>query len=218
MKIKKKIMILLLCLLISISTSIQSLAVDSQKFNDKRYFSAENNTEVIIEEGALNIPQEYIDQIIKENPNTFVTISDYVKAIPQISPRFVMLTVITKKTITKPRYIYSDYFVISVAKGSTVTLGVEWSRSLSSSATHSDAKTELQLNGTITKTYSASAQFTGPPEDSSYNSRSYRVRFFAEDGTYEGYHIHDTGQKVNISGNFRNPIEYVTYTIDSKVN
>ncbi len=215
---KRKMTILLLCVLILASTFIQSLAADSQKPNDKRYFSMENNTEVIIEEGVLHIPQEYVDQIAKENPNTLITISEYVKAVPEISPRFVIATVITKKTITKPKYVYADYFVASVAKGSTFTLKVEWSKTLSFSVTHSDAKTPLQLNDSITKKYSVGATFTGPPENSSYNSRSYRVRFFAEDGTYEGYRVHDTGQTLNISGTFRNPIEYSAYTIDSKVN
>lgn len=215
---KRKITIFLLCVLILASTFIQSLAADSQELNNKRYFSMENNTEVIIEENALNIPQEHVEQLAKENPNSLVTISEYVKAEPEISPRFVIATVITKKTITKPRYVYGDYFVASVGKGATFTLQTEWSKTLSFFVTHSDAKAPLQLSDSITKTYSVGVTFTGPPENSSYNSRSYRVRFFAEDGTYEGYRVHDTGQTLNISGTFRNPIEYSAYTVDSNIN
>lgn len=220
-KIKKR-MLPLLSVIISVSMSIQALAIAPEEFDGVKYFSVGSNTEVVIEEGALDMPQEYIDQIVRENPNSLVTISDYVKADPQISsqisPQFVLATVITKKTITKSKYVSANYFVISVAKGATVTLGVEWSKSLSASATHSAAKEPLKLNGTITKTYSASTKFAGPPENSSYNSRSYRVKFYAEDGTYEGYHIHDTGQKIDISGSFRNPIEYAAYSVDSKIN
>ena len=64
---KRKITIFLLCVLILASTFIQSLAADSQELNNKRYFSMENNTEVIIEENALNIPQEHVEQLAKEN-------------------------------------------------------------------------------------------------------------------------------------------------------
>lgn len=82
----------------------------------------------------------------------------------------------------------------------------------------SSAKTALKLNGTITKTYTKTQSFSGPPESSAYNSREYRVKFYAEKGTYKGYYITDMGRGPSVSGSFKNPLRYAEYSIDKKVS
>ena len=138
-------------------------------------------------------------------------------AAPAIQPRLVMGVQITEKKITKSSYVIKDAFVISVAKGSKVTLSQTWSESVSASVTHAEARTALKLNGTITKTYTKTQSFTGPPESSSYNSREYRVKFYVEDGTYKGYYITDMGRGPSISGSFRNPLKYAEYSINKRI-
>lgn len=218
MKIKKKIMCILSCFLIATILSIQVYASESTQPSERTYYSDENNTEVIIEAGAYNMPKEDIDEIVRENPNTRIIISNYVEAEPMIQPRLVMGVEITEKKITKSSYVDKDSFVISVAKGSKITLSETWSESLSASVTHAQAKKSLKLNGTITKTYTKTQSFSGPPESSAYNSREYRVKFYAEMGTYKGYYITDMGRGSSVSGSFKNPLRYAEYSIDKKVS
>lgn len=172
------------------------------------------HTNVVVENRAIGIPKNVIDEIARENPNTTVTFSNYVEATPTITPRIVFGITITSKTTTASNYIDKDVFVISVAQGSTVSLTEKWSSSLAAEATHSDAKVGLKLNGTITKEYSKSQTFSGPPEDSKFNSREYRVRFFADKGTYEGYYETDMGRGPSVSGSFKNPLSYAEYKLD----
>ena len=133
-------------------------------------------------------------------------------AAPAIQPRLVMGVQITEKKITKSSYVIKDAFVISVAKGSKVTLSQTWSESVSASVTHAEARTALKLNGTITKTYTKTQSFTGPPESSSYNSREYRVKFYVEDGTYNFHmtviQLGDSSKAYVNGGTYLDPVEY----------
>lgn len=216
MRLKRGLICLLSCLML-VSMAMPVSAAETSRSSGRTYYSEEYNTEVIIEAPASNMPQDYIEQIAKENPNTQVIISNFVDAAPAIQPRLVMGVQITEKKITKSSYVIKDAFVISVAKGSKVTLSQTWSESVSASVTHAEARTALKLNGTITKTYTKTQSFTGPPESSSYNSREYRVKFYVEDGTYKGYYITDMGRGPSISGSFRNPLKYAEYSINKRI-
>lgn len=217
MKIKKKLMGMLSCLLVATILPVQVYASESVQPYERTYYSKENNTEVIIESNAYNMPEEDISEIVRENPNTRIIISNYVEAEPMIQPRLVMGVEITQKNTTQSNYVDKDSFVISVAKGSKVTLSETWTQSLAASVTHKEAKNALKLNGTITKTYTKTKSFSGPPENSAYNSREYRVKFYADKGTYKGYYITDMGRGPSISGSFKNPLRYAEYSIDKKI-
>lgn len=54
-------------------------------------------------------------------------------------------------------------------------------------------------------------------QNSAYNSREYRVKFYADKGTYKGYYITDMGRGPSISGSFKNPLRYAEYSIDKKI-
>ena len=203
MNIKRKLMYIVSCLLIGIILPIQVSASNTTQTHEQTYYFEKNNTEVVIKSDACNTPEEDIAEIAYDNPNTRIIISNYVKASPVYQPRLFMGVEITKRNTTQSNYVDKDSFVISVAKGSNVSLSQTWSQSLTASATHSDAISALKLNG--------------PPETSAYNSREYRVRFYADRGTYEGYYITDMGKGPSISGSFKNPLYYAEYSIDHKI-
>ena len=50
---------------------------------------------------------------------------------------------------------------------------------------------DLGLELTMTKEYSTEGSWSGPPEESQYNSREYRIKFFEDQGTYTGYQTFD---------------------------
>ena len=165
MKIKKKLMGMLSCLLVATILPVQVYASESAQPYERTYYSKENNTEVIIESNAYNMPEEDISEIVRENPNTRIIISNYVEAEPTIQPRLVMGVEITQKNTTQSNYVDKDSFVISVAKGSKVTLSETWTQSLAASVTHKEAKNALKLNGTITKTYTCLLYTSPSPRD-----------------------------------------------------
>lgn len=203
--------VLACCLCVTILIPLATIPASA---TSTTYSYPDINTNVVVENGAIGIPQNMIDEVARENPNTTVTFSNYVEAKPVITPRIVLGITITSKTTTKSNYVDKDVFVVSVAKGSKISLTEKWSASLAAEATHSDAKVGLKLNGTITKEYSKTQTFSGPPEDSRYNSREFRVRFYADTGTYEGYYETDMGRGPSVSGSFKNPLKYAEYTID----
>lgn len=217
MNIKRKLIYIVSCLLIGIILPIQVSASNTTQTHEQTYYFEKNNTEVVIKSDACNMPEEDIAEIAYDNPNTRIIISNYVKASPVYQPRLFMGVEITKRNTTQSNYVDKDSFVISVAKGSNVSLSQTWSQSLTASATHSDAISALKLNGSVTKTYTKTQSFSGPPETSAYNSREYRVRFYADRGTYEGYYITDMGKGPSISGSFKNPLYYAEYSIDHKI-
>lgn len=203
--------ILVCCLCVAMLVPLATIPVSA---TSTTYSYPDINTIVVVENGAIDIPKNMVDEVARENPNTTVTFSNYIEAEPAITPRIVFGITITSKTITASNYIDKDVFVVSVAKGATISLTEKWSASLAAEATHSDAKEGLKLNGTITKEYSKTQTFSGPPESSQYNSREFRVRFYADKGTYEGYYETDMGRGPSVSGSFKNPLRYAEYTID----
>ena len=80
-----------------------------------------------------------------------------------------------------------------------------------------DSMPYLSLNQTLTREFSTSETFVGPPEESSSNSREYRVKMFQDEGTYYGQGASDMGSIEYESGTWTNPTYYLEYTVDYSV-
>lgn len=141
---------------------------------------------------------------------------------PEPEPTFTDLFVFVDYGVTK---LAKDCFVTSVAKGQTITFTTEWSESYTLNLiTEIDASLGVdiaELTASLgaettyetTYTVSISMQFTGPPEDSEYNSREYRVKFYHRARSYKFY---VDGEKY--TGRFWEPMHYAQYSIDKTVN
>ena len=215
MNVRSKLLLCLLCIIMFLPmVAMSTLAVDIPL---REISYSDINTKVIIENQAVGITPQLVDEIAHEHPNTTITFTNYVEAKPEIVPHIVFGITITSKTTTSANYIDKDVFVISVAKGSQKSLTETWKQSLAAEVTHSDANLGLGLNSTITKEYSKTEVFSGPPENSVYNSREFRIRFYADKGTYTGYYETDMGRGTNVSGTFKNPLRYAEYIIDRNI-
>ncbi len=177
---------------------------------------------VTIEEEASNIPQELIDDILKENPDAeHITITEYVPAennSDDIVPYGYDYFDITKKT-TQSRVLAKTELVISVAKGQTTSLSSSWSATLSASVTGELPINKLNLGASVTQSYTRSDTFVGPPEGSQYKTRKYYVGFYEARGTYSALRVSDINpaNRVTITGNWSSPLDYVAYSTDSRV-
>ena len=125
---------------------------------------------------------------------------------------------VVSKTTTRTNYAVNDHFIISVAKGQTITLGTKKTFSLKNSVTGKATASELELSGTLTAEYSASSTWQGPPEDSVYNGREYRVKFYENQGTYTGYSVL-AGILIDEleSGTWSEPSRYLQYSRDYRI-
>ena len=216
----KKSMSILLSALLLISCNLVVLAAEKQEstINDK-------SPAVVIEDTAKEIPFEIIQKIIRENPDAGqITIIDYGEAQKEsrdIQPRLVRGYSEVKKTYRVFNSTIDDLFVTSVAKCKTKKLGVAWSHTVSCSITGGIDEVSLGITGNVTKTYSEEDVFQGPPENSNYNSREFRVKFYVNKGTYTALAHDDLPgfvAKIPISGDFIEPAKYVAYSIDKTVN
>lgn len=120
-----------------------------------------------------------------------------------------------------------DEFKFSVAKGETVTLSTKYTGSLtgSFSGTVYNAA-DLGVNFTISCTYEKGTQYSGPSEDSIYNSREFRMKFYHNAGSYTQSRLATTYYYMNpmssetqtVTGTFTEPTKYLSYSIDKKIS
>lgn len=209
MKKMKRLFALLLTMVVSVGFSINT------------YAATPKQSEVTILPQANGIPEDVVNDIIKTYPNCSIVISNWVKPNTSnhlITPQIALPGRITKTT-TEIKVQKYDYFVISVAKGSTKKLTTTWKKSLSPSCSISALKSSLSLAGTIERTYTKEVTFAGPPEGSKYNSREYRVKFYENRGTFiETQRMDDIGHKLpDRSGTWTSPHSYAEFSIDKKV-
>lgn len=183
---------------------------------------------VIIENTDLEIPDYIIQELIRDNPDAGQIIITEYSNIGQSNelhdfiaqPMSVNYYTDVLKTTTAYDVLAKDVFVTSVARGQTQTLSYNWSETLSCSISGNIDYISLGITGSITKSYSKTDVFAGPPEDSGYNSREYRVKFFEDRGTYTAnLHTDFPGWVIVIpeSGNWAAPSRYLAYSINRVV-
>lgn len=231
---KKKI-IFLLCLLLVLCTSINTF-VSAQVSNHTSLEYQNDKGEdvsVIIEDQSIKVTKQEIDEILCDYP--------YAECITIYEVGYITETVTpearvwdppllnsdkyeTEKTITVPERVIDDKFVISVARGENISLSSSWSSTLTSSISGSYFdKANLNIEASITASYSESYSFSGPPEESRSNSREYRVKFYQKDGTYiQRHYVYywPSGDLYGIqskSGTYTLPTKYLKYSIDRKI-
>lgn len=116
-------------------------------------------------------------------------------------------------------YAIQDFFVISAAKGQTTTLSTTFSRTVSSNfSVGDDPYIKAEIGGSVTVEYDVSHEFKGPPEGSKYNSREYRVQFYARrvDWVQRKYNLSDELVGTR-SGTAYVPTRYLQYSIDHSI-
>lgn len=131
---------------------------------------------------------------------------------------FPYYTYDTERTPLGDPYAAKTDFVISVAKGQTIPLTEEYTGSLKLQIETGEPFIAAQIGASISCTYGVSKQFSGPPEDSQYNSRSYYVRYFAQryEWVQKQYYW---GMVLGVtSGTASVPTEYQAYSIDRLVS
>ena len=135
---------------------------------------------------------------------------------PDIQPRFGY-TYQTTKTLGS-EWKAQDYFVISAAKGQTTTLSSRFSQTITTGITLGDPFVQADIGGSVTAEYSVSHQFVGPPETSSFNSREFRVQFYAKTASWTQKKINSSGTVVETrTGKADVPTKYLLYSIDRRV-
>lgn len=183
---------------------------------------AEPTVEIVPE--AADIPQDVVSDIVSSNPDAgHITITDWGTA-PEPNPWAPMPLSVQyiniEKTTSAVNSGANDVFVVSVARGETLSLNTSWSASLSPSVTGGPSAANLSLKSTIKVTYSVGKTFTGPSESSQYNSREFRIKFYKNSGTYTAtaVYFNNGANRQPVSGNWTEPSKYASYSIDKKIN
>ena len=190
--------------------------------------------QVNISNDALGVPDDIIYDLIKENPDAgVINITDYGVAeqspeLPEIEPAAVYYGEVTTTTkVTTPERLVKDEFKFSVAKGEEVTLSKTYEGSLTGNVTGIPfKKASIGASITIKATYEKGTTYNGPSENSIYNSREFRMKFYEEVGEYtqtrmsylvfEGRIIAEEEQTT--SGTYNKPTRYLSYSIDKMVS
>lgn len=151
-----------------------------------------------------------------------VTFSDHNQE-SSVSPNFVIIPPMqlynytTTKSKTGGEYVKKNIFVTSVSKGQTKTIEHKISATLKTSISGT-YYVDLGLDASITAEVKKGETRTGPPEDSAFNSREYRIKFFAQNYKWtQNKYLMATGEFVSkASGTASVPTKYAEYCIDSK--
>ena len=226
--------------------ALLSLSILSSNFNVHAQTKDFRQPKIITDEGAKDLPQSIIDEIIAENPDAGVIhFIDYDSIVPntssisnnEITPKYieppissyysVVKNITTTKTYLNYNKFAKDDFKFSVARGESVTLSTDYSGSLSGSFSGEvlDAA-NLNVSFTITSTYQKGTTYAGPPEDSIYNSREFRMKLYENTGTYVqkgtiyNYYMSLllSTEPISKSGTFTEPTKYLSYSIDRTIN
>lgn len=210
----------LLLVLLLLAMSVSSVAM------------AESGPQLIIESGAQNIPDSVLADLRNSYPDAEVIHviawhdSTGENNTPPIVP-YGWNYVDKKVTTTNTDVKLSDYFVISVAKGSQLTLSTEFNKTVSSSISvtvsapgvSTPSATALGVSNSVTAKISVSKVFNGPPETSSANSREYRVRFYGDKGTWSCTAVWtvNPANRPTLSGTWQKPTRWAEYSVDKYI-
>lgn len=110
-----------------------------------------------------------------------------------------------------------NYFVISVAKGQTTTLTRAFEQTIETYLkVGTPFEITAELKKSVTARYETTQKFAGPPETSAYNSREYRVQFYARTCTWTQRQVDiQTGKTVaSKTGQADVPSKYLLYSLD----
>lgn len=211
---KKSLLALILSLAMITQLSIPALAMSSDA---DLYVTDEKYSNVLISPEAKDIPRDIIEKLVSESEDDcLITIYNYVEAEPAPTPFGAMFLPLTQ-TVTEEDVIADDHFIISVAKGAKKTLTKEFKASLSASCSLPIAKTALDLAGKIEVRHTTTEEFSGPPENSYYNSRSYYVEMHEERGTFTGHIHYFSSDPAVVSGTWSSPTYYYEYSRDVRI-
>lgn len=136
----------------------------------------------------------------------------------EITPRWVVINSYpTTLTPVGSEWTAQNYFLISVAKGQTTTLEENYSKTLGTEIIGSYYSLTGELNARVTASYTTTYEFKGPPESSYYNSREYRVRFYAQTYNFTQHHYMSGMYIGTKTGTIKKPTRWLSYSIDHKL-
>ncbi len=205
------------------------------------FASADETPTVIVDSKASNVPDSIIEDLLLTHPYAgSIHIYAYEKA-ENVSPSSNVvapcgLTYYTYSNIStycaQHHGCYRTDFLISVARGSTTTLYSEYSytsgTTVNGSVTVGTDKNValptalalgLNTSCSVSCKISTTRNFNGPSEASEYNSRSFYIAYY---GNIGGWSCTATRtilpSTVQMSGQYIEPLDYVEYSIDRKIN
>ncbi len=203
------------------------------------FAAADEAPTVTVDSRASNVPDSIIENLLLTHPDAgSIHIYAYQKAENMRESYVVPCGVFhyTYSNISthcaQHHGCYRTDFLISVARGSTTTLAVEYSytsgTTVNGSVTVGTDKNAalptaltLGLNTSCSVSYKVSTSwaFSGPSESSEYNSRSFYVSYYGNIGGWSCTATRSISPStVQMSGQYIEPLDYVAYSIDRKVN
>jgi len=130
---------------------------------------------------------------------------------------FGIYTYNTTLSKTGSEMAVQNYFVISVAKGQVTTLKQEFIQTMSAGVAVNAYKVTAELKASVTASHSTTQQFSGPPETSIYNSRQFRVQFYAQKYIFTQTRYFLGVASGTVRGTVDMPTRWASYSIDSTV-
>jgi hypothetical protein len=216
-----------------------SLGIVGAKGNDKEEVKEYNLNDRVVKvniykEAQGKISDDSIKELIERHPKAgMINIhnvtepqaskeDDSIQGCGYYNPCVGSEYTVTSKTKTSYDNMGSSKFIISVPKGSTKSLSSSTTKSTNTSVSGgtSGMNTEVksQLNWGVSKSYSTSITWSGPPESSKYNSRSYYWAGKYDYGNWRGREdIYSEGEIYETkyyNGNFSEYVRYVEYSVD----
>ena len=109
-----------------------------------------------------------------------------------------------------------DDFIFSAAKGETALLADAIKMNFTASVAGHASAGVLGLTESLQVTFPEGTIFVGPPEESSLNSREYRVKFYLDKGSYKvkRENVYLPSLQEYIAGSWTAPAFCITYCID----
>ena len=220
----KKVLCIILSLVMLLSMSVTAFASETTDNEISIEIDPETTITIVVPDELIGeIGAEEIEGLISSqnfNNGDVITIHEVQEASvdENIAQPYILGRVETTLSWGS-EYKAQDYFVISAAKGQTTTLSAKFSKTLTTNfAVGDDAYAKAEIGGSVTAEYSVTHEFVGPPESSNYNSREFRVQFYAKPVTWVQTKYNWLGNYVGTrTGTAYVPTKYLLYSIDHAV-
>jgi hypothetical protein len=224
----KKFLSLMLTLVLLLSTVPFATTAFATNINDVETLEISVSDDITI---TANIPSEYSSQFTEQDlidiaiqdelqDGDVITIldvggpdSDTTTPAPYLGVSYD-----TSCTWSGSEWAAQNYFVISVAKGQTTTLTNTFTKTLNVGITVGEPYASANIGASVTATHTITQQFVGPPESSSYNTREFRVQFYARTANWTQIKYDFWGDYEGTrTGTASIPTRWASYSIDRNI-
>ena len=232
---KYLVVLIIICVIVTLMPqSAKAITIETEGSNSTKYYTIvralpTGGTVTIRIPETYEVDENRISMLVMDNSlsdGDIITLYDkslYMSdnmenTVGQISPRIDSIVDTFYKTYVDygEVRVYETYKLLSVAKGMTVTLERSHSKTYSATFTP-EPFVSAEIAGSLYISVNTTVSFSGPAEDSEYNSREFRIRVYERDVEWTQEKYYYWTLVYTLVGTAVEKFDYDIYSVDKLI-